>query len=496
MMRKLLIILGVPIDDLSSMDEALDRLGAFVENGRLTGKPHQIATVNADFVVKAMQDQELRHILHEADMATADGMPLVWGARLLGVPLTGRVTGADMVPALAQRAAQEGYSLYLLGAAPGVAARAGEIMQEQNPGLKITGVLSPPKADVLDMDPGIIDEVRAAKPDILLVAFGNPKQEKWIAMNAEKLGVPVMIGIGGTLDFIAGKTKRAPEWMQSSGLEWLFRLVQEPKRLWKRYVVDMVNFSIFFAQQWWLLRQGKKPNLIVPKSEMVLMENTAVFNIHGALTIENVKQFNQKAYAAMETAPNLIVNLADCSFLDSTGIGALVGLSKFVKDKNGQMYLTAVSDNIMRSLKLMRMDRLFEIFPDVPTALGMASFDDKPEENPLNQVGKWSVMPIPKQLDMAQASEFTKEGLAYLEQNPYLILDFANTHILTSSGMAGMIKLHKKAKVQGGEVRLIGCNPEIARSIQLMKLDKLFTIYPDIKQASTPTKRFLQVNAG
>src|SRR6185503_12601611 len=220
-MRKLLIILGVPVDDLN-MVEALERLEEFIRVGRATGKSHQIATVNADFVVNSLHDPELRRILQESDMATADGMPLVMGARMLGVPLTGRVTGADMVPALAERAAERGYSIFLLGARDGVAARAAQILKSRYAGLKIVGVLSPPNTSLLEMDRTILDEVKAAKPDILLVAFGNPKQEKWISMYANELSVPISIGIGGTLDMIAGITKRAPLWMQRWGLEWLY----------------------------------------------------------------------------------------------------------------------------------------------------------------------------------------------------------------------------------------------------------------------------------
>ncbi|MGB5060032.1 MAG: WecB/TagA/CpsF family glycosyltransferase, partial [Candidatus Promineifilaceae bacterium] len=180
-MRRLIVILGVPIDDLN-MAETLDRLDEFVVTGRETGKGHQVATVNADFVVKSMTDPELRYLLQEADLSTADGMPLVWGSRLLGVNLEGRVAGADMIPALAQRAAAKGYSIYFLGAAPGIAAKAAEILKEQNPDLIVAGVKSPPYSSVIDMDPAIIAEIKAAQPDILLVAFGNPKQEKWIGM--------------------------------------------------------------------------------------------------------------------------------------------------------------------------------------------------------------------------------------------------------------------------------------------------------------------------
>src|SRR6266516_4259586 len=164
-MRKLLIILGVPIDDLS-MQEAIERLEEFIKIGRATGKSHQIATVNADFVVNSLHDPELRRILQESDMATADGMPLVMGARMLGVQLSGRVTGADLVPALAERAARKGYSVYMLGARPGVAARAAKILQSRYPGLNIVGVVSPPNTSVLEMDRSVLDAVKAAHPDI------------------------------------------------------------------------------------------------------------------------------------------------------------------------------------------------------------------------------------------------------------------------------------------------------------------------------------------
>ena len=197
-MHKQIIILGVPIDDLN-MEQALDRLEEFIEIGRKEGKTHHVATVNADFAVKARNDPELRQILLEIDMATADGMPLVWGARLLGMHLEGRVTGADLVPALAERAAKKEYTLYFLGAAPGVAAQAAEILKARYPGLKIVGVVSPPKSSILQMDPAIVEDIRRTKPDVLLVAFGNPKQEKWISLYRRELSVPVMICVGGLL---------------------------------------------------------------------------------------------------------------------------------------------------------------------------------------------------------------------------------------------------------------------------------------------------------
>jgi N-acetylglucosaminyldiphosphoundecaprenol N-acetyl-beta-D-mannosaminyltransferase len=247
-MRELIVITGIPIDNLT-MEQTLDYVTKFIASGQ----PHQVATVNADFIVRAWDDLELRHILQDADLLTADGMPLVWGARLLGVPLAGRVTGADLVPALAQRGAKLGWRFYFLGARPGIAARAAQILTANHSTLQIVGIDSPPQSTIFDMEPGMIERIRQAHPDILLVAFGNPKQEKWIHMNLRQMGVPVCIGVGGTFDFIAGEVQRAPLWMQRSGLEWLYRLLQEPRRMWRRYVIDIFQFGRFFLAQW--LRQ-------------------------------------------------------------------------------------------------------------------------------------------------------------------------------------------------------------------------------------------------
>lgn len=367
-MRKLLIILGVPIDDLD-MSQALMRLEQFIALGRSTGKSHQVATINADFVVNSLNDSELRRILQESDMATADGMPLVLGARLLGVPLADRVTGADLVPALAERAAQKGYSIFLLGARPGVGIRAAEILQERYPGLTIAGVIAPPNVPIQAMDRSILDQIKAAKPDILLVAFGNPKQEKWIRMYADTLAVPVCIGVGGTFDMIAGITKRAPSWMQRAGLEWLYRLIQEPHRLWRRYVHDLLYFGYFFLRQWWAMRQGALPAPLLPISETVIVDKTVILNIEGRMDIDTYSLVIEHADKALQTSPCVVVNLARATFLDSTAMGALVALANRARAAGGSLRLAAVPPVIARTLALVRLDQFFEIFTDVETAL-------------------------------------------------------------------------------------------------------------------------------
>lgn len=503
-MRRLIVILGIPIDDLN-MDQALDRIEEFIQVGRSTGKTHQITTVNADFVVKAMKDPELRYLLQEADMSTADGMPLVWGSRLLGVNLEDRVAGADMVPALAERAAKNGRSIYFLGAAPGIAAQAANMLQDQNPGLKVAGVKSPPYTSVIDMDHGIIDEIKAADPDVLLVAFGNPKQEKWIGMYGRELGVPVMIGIGGTLDFITGNTKRAPEWMQQAGLEWVHRLASEPRRLWKRYAVDLVHFGTFFLRQWWAMRKGNVPTAVLPDTDLLLVEGTAILNVQGKMMVGEYESFTDTAQEALANSSHIIVNLAHAEFLDSSMIGALVGLAKQARDAGGDVLLAAIPPTIMQTLALLRLDQFFIIVDDVNAGMAYTFGIEKtavslPPEQSLSSSGgsypvqeiaspvkildaEWAVFQAPRRLDAMTAPDLVQNCSELLLNNPHLILDLSDTTLLASAGLAALAKINRVADENNGELRVTNCSDDVMRVIKMVRFDKVLSLYSDVDEA-------------
>ena len=224
--RSSLHVLGVRVDDVTA-DETLTLIERFITERR----PHQICTVNPEFVMQAQQDELFRNVLHNAALCVPDGIGLLWAARRLGHPLRERGAGSDLVVQIAARAAQLDWRLYFLGAAPGVAARSATILQARHPELVIAGIFpgSPEPAGEDD----IVERIRAARPDVLLVAFGAPAQDVWIARNQPRLNVPVAMGVGGSLDFIAGVAQRAPIWVQRIGLEWLYRLVREPWR-WRR----------------------------------------------------------------------------------------------------------------------------------------------------------------------------------------------------------------------------------------------------------------------
>lgn len=366
-MRNLVVVLGTPIDNLN-ISQALDRIEQMVQVGRASGRVHQVATVNADFVVKALFDPELRYLLQHADLLTADGMPLVWGGRLLGVPLPGRVTGADLVPALAQRAAKSGISIFFLGGGPGVAARAASLLKQEYPELLVAGVHSPSFSPVLEMDTSFLEEIRSARPDIVLVAFGNPKQEKWIGMYGRQLGVPVMIGVGGSLDFIAGQTQRAPEWMRRSGFEWLFRLLQEPRRLFQRYAIDLAIFSSFFLCQWYIMLPPRSSRQL-PSADLEIVQEKAILNLGGYITESWLDVLYPLEEKAMMSSPYILVNLAQVEFLDSSAIGHLLELGNQARLAGGHLSFAAVPQRILRILKLLKLENLFPIYSNLETYL-------------------------------------------------------------------------------------------------------------------------------
>jgi N-acetylglucosaminyldiphosphoundecaprenol N-acetyl-beta-D-mannosaminyltransferase len=217
------------------MRQALDYVESLVRQGR----PNYFVTSNLHTAMLAHQLTEVQAALVDAALNLADGMPLVWASRLTPRPLPERVTGADLIPALCELAARRGYRIFLLGGAPGVAETAARNLCERYPGLQIVGTEAPPFRPLSEAEEaGLVARIRAARPDFLFVSFGQPKGEIWLRRHCQALGVPVCAQVGATLDFLAGRFVRAPRWLQRTGLEWAYRLYQEPRRLFCRYAQD------------------------------------------------------------------------------------------------------------------------------------------------------------------------------------------------------------------------------------------------------------------
>ena len=351
-MRRLVNILGVPVDDVT-MAETLDLVAGLVESGRRSKVSHQVATVNVDFVVNATKDPELLAILQEASISLPDGMPIVWASRLLGTRIRERVAGADLVEKLAERAASNGFRMYLFGSAPGVAARAATTLTDKFPTLEIVADAGPFVGPDGTMDPTHVERIAAARPDVVCVALGNPKQEFWIRRHAHGIGAPVLIGVGGTLDLIVGEKQRAPLWMQRVGLEWLFRAQQEPGRLARRYATDFASFVPRLARQVWIgrPRRGRR-GFVRP-----LDRSATLVSLVGSPRLDDVER---AAHIAVET-----VDLSDFDRPDNASADLLLSLAAESRRRGSRLVLRGVSDGVRQRLADLGIDQAFAIEREV-----------------------------------------------------------------------------------------------------------------------------------
>lgn len=234
--------MNTEIDNLT-MQEALETIDALIQEN----KNAYVVTPNVDHIVQLETNKELQDVYANASLILTDGKPLLWIAKWYGTPIKEKISGSDLFPLLCDMAAKKGYSMFFLGAAEGVAAKAADNLMNKYKGLQVIGTYSPPygfENDSSEMNK-IDAMIKKARPDILIVGLGCPKQEKFIYNNYKKLGVPISLGLGASFDFEAGNIKRAPKWMANHGLEWLFRITQDPKRLMKRYLInDMKIFKL------------------------------------------------------------------------------------------------------------------------------------------------------------------------------------------------------------------------------------------------------------
>lgn len=231
-------LLNTYINNLT-MSETVEAIEKMIEEERKS----YVVAINVDVVMKIESDSYLKEIVDNADMVLVDGKPLVWISKLYGKPLKAKISGSDLVPLLCEVSAQKGYRMFIIGGKDGIAEQAKKRLEEKYPDIQIVGTYAPPMGFEKDKKElskinGMISEM---KPDLLITCFGCPKQEKWIYENINRYDAKVSVCAGATVDFLAGNVKRAPRWMSEHGLEWFYRFLQEPKRMFRRYFIDDVK---------------------------------------------------------------------------------------------------------------------------------------------------------------------------------------------------------------------------------------------------------------
>lgn len=238
-------IRGVFVNPIN-MTDALDTIESWIA----ARSSHYVCVTGAHGVIESQTDEKLRQIHNQAGLVVPDGVPLVWLCRALGFNRTTRVYGPDLMRRLTAISAERGYRQFYYGGNVGVAEMLVETLQEAHPGLQVAGTHTPPFRPLTpEEDDATVEKINSLQPDILWVGLSTPKQENWMAVHADRLDVPVIIGVGAAFDFLAGLKTQAPAWMQRSSLEWFFRLVTEPRRLWRRYLSVVPQLILLASQQ-------------------------------------------------------------------------------------------------------------------------------------------------------------------------------------------------------------------------------------------------------
>ncbi len=231
-------ILGVGVSAIT-MQQALDFIAEWIQKR----EPHYVCLTPAHAIMDCFDHKELRRVYNQSGLTTPDGMAIVWLLHSYGFSFVERVYGPDLLLSVCGLSVQKGYRHYFYGGAPAVAEKMVENLQKRYPGLLVAGIESPPFRALNDEEEKqLVTRIQSAAPDVFWVGLGSPRQETWMAEHLEKLGVPVMAGVGAAFDFLSGNKPQAPRWIQRSGMEWLFRFLSEPTRLWKRYLINYPRF--------------------------------------------------------------------------------------------------------------------------------------------------------------------------------------------------------------------------------------------------------------
>lgn len=445
-----LVLFGIPFHDVT-FEETIDWCVRRMRSGR----PACLATANVDFLMQAAHDPELQRILLEADLVIADGMPIVWLARRFGPALRERVTGSDLTPLLAAACAREGLSLFLLGGAPGVAEKAAATLVERNPGLQVAGTHSPPLAGLLDLNHAdILARLRQGRPHLLLVAFGAPKQEKFINLHLRKWQVPLAVGVGGTLDFLAGTQTRAPRWVQRIGFEWLWRMGTNPRRLFRRYASN-IRFMFGLVRKLEGLRRlpYRPPAEDRPQTPWPELEKQSA-----------------------EADSIVVFDLGSRDWLDSREMGRLVQAARKLRQRGSRLLVRGGTPRVQQLIAASNLTTYLEYHATASEA--------EARRAQLESYRRWGAvwradgrlnLLLPAELNTATLPRWAAQVEAVLSSEIRAVqLDAAGMEFLDSAGLGWMIALRKRCQDARQDFACVGLQGAPLQTIRLARVDACF----------------------
>ena len=449
--RAPIAILGVPFDS-ATMDEALAIIAGMVASGR----SHYAATVDVSFLMQATADVELRRILFDAHLVLAGEKPVVWASKILGNTLPRFISALQLVPPLLALAEQKNWRVFFLGRTEQNVVSAAEKSRAKHPKLQVVGTYAPPEKPILEMDHAdILRHLQAAKPDILLVAFGCPKEEKWISMNFREAGVPFTIGIAATLDFLAGTLSAKAAAPQSN-----------PLKLW--------NFSRAVLRQSWQLRARKSAPAVAPSKVQPDPFGNLVIRVPARLGATEVQMCRAEWQRAVGSG-HVMFDLSDTVFTDSTGIGLLIRLRKQARELGYQFILVAPRPPIEAALKLMKLDEFFNIQTSLAGARMMlenaasaptVTSGVTQEELQIRWVGEITA------LNVVELGAYTESELAQVTPGMNVVVDLARVTFVDSTGIGLMLRFKKNLKRRDVALKFIHVSGSVQNVLRHTRLEE------------------------
>ena len=359
--RDIWCLLGLPFDAID-MQQTIET----VRQSANEKSPCFISTPNLNFLIASQSDSDFRRSVINSELSIADGMPLIWVARLLGIPLPGRVTGSGLIEMLRRRDLNPNrvVSVFLFGGEDGVAEQACQAINKEQGGLACAGFYYPGFGSVGDMsDPAIIETINASDADFIIVSLGAKKGQAWIEQNRENLAAPIISHLGAVVNFVAGNIRRAPAWMQKTGLEWIWRIFQEPK-LWRRYFTDGANFLSLIVSRvlpyalWRLIHKDKLSTDHPVTYDVKPSDDFIVITIHGACVMQSIAPLRDVFRLESGKLLSVRLDLSDVDIIDGAFLGLCLVLSKHLNSKCFDLQISGINTDVRRIFRWNRVEYL------------------------------------------------------------------------------------------------------------------------------------------
>lgn len=480
-LRSGIAVLGVPLDHVTA-DEAT----AMIEEMVRSGRPHHISTVSIRSLVLAREDDEFRHILLSADLALCESRAAVWASRFLGKPLPCRISTADLLRRILRLAVQRNLGIYLLGRDADENARVTAQLQRSHPGLLVVGSYTPPSLPLHEFDhDDLTKRIQEAAPDLLFVCFGSPKQEKWIAMNYGRLGVPVSIGIGSWLDDVPGASARVPGWARVTGLAWLAHQILHPVRFVRRYLHEPWVFAHAVWRQVQQLGGNRKlPHKIDPKPRRKPVSTYAEAAPTTSGDPSEVIVIPRRLDAAFLASPQfdwdarverstwLFADCAQVEFVDSTGVGCLVRLQKRLRARGGRLILFHNTSAMARVLELLRITDLFPVAKTLDSArLLITSIETESKlQVKWGRAGSAADIFWSGEVNVDTIETYWQSTEKMLmerdHQTPAVTVDVKDVSMIDSYALHSMLRMMREARRSGVDIRFVRPSERVQRVAQ------------------------------